>query len=108
MKIIKIFFVQHTYGRLMKQDLRGECHNHEENGSIDGLFTGHIGVLFVRLSAAGLTAYSTAAEAAADDWEDDDEKETDHHGDREAQEVTPDLQETVEHGAVQKRLHIVN
>lgn len=78
----------------MKQDLRGECHNHEENGSIDGLFTGHTGVLFGRLSAACLAGYSTATEAAADDWEDDDEKETDNHGDREAQEVTPDLQET--------------
>lgn len=81
-------------GRLLKQDLRGECHNHEENGSIDGLFTGHTGVLFGRLSAACLAGYSTATEAAADDWEDDDEKETDNHGDREAQEVTPDLQET--------------
>lgn len=78
----------------MKQDLRSKCHNHEENGSIDGLFTGHTGVLFGRLSAACLAGYSTATEAAADDWEDDDEKETDHHGDREAQEVTPDLQET--------------
>lgn len=78
----------------MKQDLRGECHNHEENGSIDGLFTGHTGVLFGRLSAACLEGYSTATEAAADDWEDDDEKETDNHGDRETQEVTPDLQET--------------
>lgn len=92
----------------MKQDLRGKCHNHEQNGSIDSLFTGHTGVLFVGLSAAGLAAYSTAAEAATDDWEDDNEKETDHHRDREAQEVTPDLQETIAHGAVQKRPHIVH
>lgn len=77
----------------MLKSAGGECHNHEENGSIDGLFTGHTGVLFGRLSAACLAGYSTATEAAADDWEDDDEKETDNHGDREAPEVTPDLLE---------------
>lgn len=80
-------------GRLLKQDLCGECYNYEENGFIDGFFIGYIGVFFGRLSVVCFVGYLIVIEVVVDDWEDDDEKEIDNYGDREVQEVILDLQE---------------